>query len=340
MSAMCALFFVGAYFQAPHHTEAAIEAQFAGAALATPVATAGITARAVTRNSVNRVSAFAPRSSRASTVHVRAAADAEDAVVAVPISDRKFFVGGNWKCNGCAQELGELVSLLNAADVGAATEVAICPPSVYMKSVRDELRKDFNVCSQDVSLNDKGAFTGDIAADMLTDLDISHTLVGHSERRVIHGETSEQTAQKAKKALAQNVKVIACIGETLEEREADKTMDVLFEQLTPFKDMYDAEDWANTVIAYEPVWAIGTGKVATPQQAQDVHAGIRAWMSENVSSEVADAVRIIYGGSVNGGNANEIGTMADIDGYLVGGASLKPEFVDVINSDPANQAEA
>lgn len=250
---------------------------------------------------------------------------------------RKFFVGGNWKCNGCEEQVNELVGILNKGRTYDDVDIVVCPPAIHLKSVKASLSPLYKVCAQDVSLNDQGAFTGDITADQYMDIGVSHTLVGHSERRTIHGETSEQTALKAKKALASKMQVIACIGETLEERETDKTMEVLFEQLTPFKEMYSADDWKNTVIAYEPVWAIGTGKVATPEQAEDVHKQIREWLSENVSEKVALETRIIYGGSVNEGNAAEIGANFDIDGFLVGGASLKSTFIDIINAAPEDR---
>lgn len=247
---------------------------------------------------------------------------------------RKFFVGGNWKCNGCEEQVNDLVGILNKGRTYDDVDIVVCPPAIHLKSVKASLSPLYKVCAQDVSLNDQGAFTGDITADQYMDIGVTHTLVGHSERRTIHGETSEQTALKAKKALASKMKVIACIGETLEEREAEKTMDVLFSQLTPFVEKYTPEDWKDTVIAYEPVWAIGTGKVATPEQAEEVHKGIREWLAENVSEKIAKETRIIYGGSVNENNAAEIGANPDIDGFLVGGASLKGSFIDIINAAP------
>lgn len=261
-------------------------------------------------------------------------------VVAAAAPARKFFVGGNWKCNGCEKQLDELITILNTADVAGTADVAICPPSVYIPMTVQKLRKDFNVCSQDVSIHDKGAYTGDIAADMLKDIGVSHTLVGHSERRLFHKETNTAVALKAKKALEANLKVIACIGETREERNSGHTMDVLFAQLAPMTDLLESAEWDKTVIAYEPVWAIGTGVTATSAQAQEVHAGIREWMIEHVGSKIANKVRIIYGGSVSDKNAKELGAQTDIDGFLVGGASLQPAFVDIINAEPKDGEEA
>mmetsp|Transcript_17943 Transcript_17943/g.23134 ORF Transcript_17943/g.23134 Transcript_17943/m.23134 type:complete len:173 (+) Transcript_17943:581-1099(+) len=170
---------------------------------------------------------------------------------------------------------------------------------------------------------------------MIKDFGLEWCITGHSERRAMEGETSEIVAEKTKVAIDAGLNVIFCCGETLEEREAERTMDVvnndhiaaLIAKLTP-------EDWAKVVIAYEPVWAIGTGKVATPEQAQEVHAQIRAFLASQVSSEVAEATRIIYGGSVKGSNAAELGGCNDIDGFLVGGASLTSDFLTIINAVP------
>lgn len=168
---------------------------------------------------------------------------------------------------------------------------------------------------------------------MLVDAKIPWVILGHSERRALCGETNEFVGEKTKYALSKGLKVALCIGETLEQREAGTTLDVCFAQLKAVNDVITVADWENIVIAYEPVWAIGTGKVATPQQAQDVHAGIRKWCAENISAEVASKVRIQYGGSVNAGNCEELAQKEDIDGFLVGGASLIGDaFVTICNS--------
>ena len=167
---------------------------------------------------------------------------------------------------------------------------------------------------------------------MLTDMDIKWTLTGHSERRTLNHETDQDVALKTKIALDNGMNVMLCIGELLEEREAGKTGEVNARQLQAVVDEITEGQWGNVVIAYEPVWAIGTGKVATPEQAQETHLEIRNFLAGAVSKEVAGAVRILYGGSVNGGNAADLITQPDIDGFLVGGASLKPEFQNIIEA--------
>jgi len=165
---------------------------------------------------------------------------------------------------------------------------------------------------------------------MLKDMEVEWVILGHSERRNVFGESNELVGKKVAFALKAGLKVMACIGEKLEEREAGNTTHICFSQLQAIKE--HVADWSKVVIAYEPVWAIGTGKTATPQQAQEVHAAIRQWMTQHVSAEVAQSVRIIYGGSVTGANSKELASEKDIDGFLVGGASLKPEFLSIINS--------
>lgn len=166
---------------------------------------------------------------------------------------------------------------------------------------------------------------------MLKDLGIEWVILGHSERREFFKESDEEIGAKVAHALKTGLKVMACVGEKLEEREANKTTEVVFRQLAAIAKQ--VEDWTNVVVAYEPVWAIGTGKVATPDQAQEVHKAIRGWLKENVNAQVAEATRIMYGGSVNGGNAATLAKEEDVDGFLVGGASLKPEFVTICNAN-------
>lgn len=165
---------------------------------------------------------------------------------------------------------------------------------------------------------------------MLKDNGVEWVILGHSERRNVFGESDALIADKIGHALDEGLQVIACIGEKLEEREAGKTMDVVFAQMDAFKDK--VKDWSKVVIAYEPVWAIGTGKVATPAQAQEVHKHLRNWLTDHVSVDVSAKTRIIYGGSVTAGNCAELAKEVDIDGFLVGGASLKPEFVNIVNA--------
>ncbi|OIT33115.1 PREDICTED: triosephosphate isomerase, cytosolic [Nicotiana attenuata] len=245
---------------------------------------------------------------------------------------RTFFVGGNWKCNGTSEEVKKIVSTLNAGQVPSqdVVEVVVSPPFVFLPLVKSELRPDFHVAAQNCWVKKGGAFTGEVSAEMLVNLSIPWVILGHSERRAILGESDEFVGDKVAYAISQGLKVIACVGETLEQRESGSTIDVVAAQTKAIADR--VKDWTKVVIAYEPVWAIGTGKVASPAQAQEVHAELRKWLQVNVSAEVAASTRIIYGGSVNGANCKELAGQPDIDGFLVGGASLKPEFIDIIKS--------
>ena len=184
--------------------------------------------------------------------------------------------------------------------------------------------------TQNISATKNGAFTGEISADQVKDFELEWTLVGHSERRE-KGESNEQVAAKAKYALDKGIKVLACCGEPLENREAGTTNDFVFPQIKAYADVFTAEDWKNVVIAYEPIWAIGTGLTATPEQAQDTHADIRQYLGEIAGADVAANTRILYGGSANAATAPGLSAKEDIDGFLVGGASLKPEFADIVN---------
>nr|AHA84226.1 triose-phosphate isomerase [Phaseolus vulgaris] len=245
---------------------------------------------------------------------------------------RKFFVGGNWKCNGTTEEVKKIVTTLNEAKVPGedVVEVVVSPPFVFIPTVKTLLRPDFHVAAQNCWVRKGGAYTGEVSAEMLVNLGVPWVIIGHSERRQILQETNEFVGDKVAYALSQGLKVIACIGETLEQREAGTTAAVVAEQTKAIA--AKVSNWDNVVLAYEPVWAIGTGKVATPALAQEVHVDLRKWVHDNVSAEVAASVGIIYGGSVNGGNCKELAGQADVDGFLVGGASLKAEFVDIINS--------
>lgn len=210
------------------------------------------------------------------------------------------------------------------------TEVVIAPPTLYLLLARDQLKSPLEVAAQNVFDKPNGAFTGEISVDQLKDSNITWTLLGHSERRTILKETDQFIAAKTKAALDGGISVIFCCGESLEEREANKTIEVVTTQLKAVKDQ--VSDWSKIVIAYEPIWAIGTGKVASTEQAQEVHKEIRSWLKTEVSEKAAEETRIIYGGSVSEKNCKDLSTQPDIDGFLVGGASLKPAFVDIINS--------
>jgi len=243
---------------------------------------------------------------------------------------RKFFVGGNWKMNGVKKEIDEIVAFLKAGPLDPNVEVVVGVPSIYLAYAKSVLPSTIAVSAQNSYKVSKGAFTGEISPAMLADCGIPWAILGHSERRNVFGETDELIADKVAHALEGGVKVIACIGELLEEREAGKTEEVVFRQTKAIADKI--KSWDNVVLAYEPVWAIGTGKTATPQQAQEVHDKLRAWFAKNISPAVAESLRIIYGGSVTAGNAKELAKEKDIDGFLVGGASLKPDFVQIVNA--------
>lgn len=233
--------------------------------------------------------------------------------------------------NGTIKSITDIIDNLNNASIDSKTEVVIAPSGLYLLLAREHLRKEIEVASQNVFDKPNGAFTGEISAEQLKDSGIGWTLIGHSERRVILGEDNTFVASKTKTALDAGLRVILCIGETLEQRESNKTIEVVESQLKAVAEK--TKNWSNVVIAYEPVWAIGTGKVASTEQAQEVHASIRKWLSSNISQEASEATRIIYGGSVSDKNCKDLAKQEDIDGFLVGGASLKPAFVDIINSN-------
>ncbi|KAI0455366.1 triose-phosphate isomerase-like protein [Xylaria acuta] len=243
---------------------------------------------------------------------------------------RKFFVGGNFKMNGSVSSITEIVDNLNKAKLDPNVETVISPPALYLLLVREHAKKEIGVAAQNVFDKPNGAFTGEISVQHLKDSGIDWAILGHSERRTILGESDEVVASKTKYATENGVSVIWCCGESLEQREAGKTLEVIANQIAVLK--AKISDWSKIVIAYEPIWAIGTGKVATTAQAQEVHASIREWLAKNVSQSVADETRILYGGSVSEKNCKDLSKQKDIDGFLVGGASLKPAFVDIINS--------
>jgi len=258
---------------------------------------------------------------------------------AAPEGTRTYLLGGNWKCNGTIASATKIIADFNAAGpIPANTEVVIGAPFIHLPLCLMTMRKDIAIAAQNCSLTGTGAYTGETSAGQLKDMGVTWVILGHSERREgfgMAGEDSKLVADKTKVALAEGLKVMFCIGEKKEEREAGTTMDVCIEQMKPLAAILSPEEWANVSIAYEPVWAIGTGLTATPQMAQDTHASIRQWVADNVSADVAAAVRIQYGGSMKGANATDLLGQADIDGGLIGGASLKMDFFDCINGAPA-----
>jgi triosephosphate isomerase len=242
---------------------------------------------------------------------------------------RTKIVAGNWKMNldrGQARELAAAVA--SRRGEAAAVELVLCPPAPYLDTVAAALaaaREDVGLGGQNAHDRSSGAFTGEIAPAMLVDLGCRYVILGHSERRTLFGETDAAVNAKAKAALAAGLTPIVCIGETLAEREAGRTDSVVTAQVTGSLAGIPAAELARIVVAYEPVWAIGTGKVATPQQAQEVHALIRRLLAGLASPAVAAEVRIQYGGSVKPDNAADLAAQPDIDGALVGGASLKAD---------------
>ena len=250
---------------------------------------------------------------------------------------RRYIVGGKWKCNGnLAFAKSFPAEVLNNLKFDPKkVDVVVAPTALHLSTVQANVKNNVHVATQNVSLTGDGAYTGEFSVGMIRDMGVTHTLTGHSERRTLYHETDKDVAIKTKLAVDSGMTVLACIGELLEERESGKTKDVNNRQLNAIREQCD--DWSNIVIAYEPVWAIGTGKVATPQVAQETHAEIREWLAANVSKEAAATVRILYGGSVSDTNAAELIAMEDIDGFLVGGASLKPAFHTIVEACNAHQ---
>jgi len=239
---------------------------------------------------------------------------------------RKILVAGNWKMNGStAANTALLDGVIAGAPDSDAVELLVCPPFPYLSAAAARVAgSSVALGAQNVSQHDGGAFTGETAAAMLKDVGCRYVIVGHSERRTLYGETSAEVAAKFVAAQANGLIPILCIGETLEEREAEKTFAVIDEQLGAVLEAAGVSAFADAVIAYEPVWAIGTGMTATPEQAQAVHRHIRASL-EALDGAIAGGVQILYGGSVKGENAAGLFENADIDGGLIGGASLKAD---------------
>jgi triosephosphate isomerase len=244
---------------------------------------------------------------------------------------RRSLIVGNWKMNGSraanSRLIGDIVSLVSGSDV----EAAVCVPFIYLEQVGQLLKAEsasgqVKLGAQDVSLHVEGAYTGEISAVMLADVTCDYVIVGHSERREYHHESNFLVGQKALAALQAQLTPIVCVGETLEQRESNSTLTVIEEQLVAVRSIIGEKNLSRVVVAYEPVWAIGTGLTATPEQAQEVHKFIRAQLGAD-----ADSISLLYGGSVKPGNAGELFQQPDIDGALVGGASLDAQsFIDIM----------
>jgi triosephosphate isomerase len=247
---------------------------------------------------------------------------------------RRPILAGNWKMNMTATQARELASKLIPLVSGAKDrDILLGPPFTALYAVADAIKgTNIGLAAQNLHWEDKGAFTGEISADMLLDSGCKYVIIGHSERRQYFGETDETVNKKVKQALKKGLLPILCVGETLAEREAGRLNDIISRQVTGGLKDISAEDMKKMVIAYEPVWAIGTGKTATPEQANEVHGLIREKVKTLYSADIAEGLRIQYGGSVTPENVSQLMAKPDIDGALVGGASLKPEsFAALVN---------
>jgi triosephosphate isomerase len=244
-------------------------------------------------------------------------------------------IAGNWKMNKTVKEACDLASeILKETKSLSGPEILICPTYLALSKVADiVLGSNCKLGAQDVHWEDDGAYTGKVSVSMLKDIGVEYIIVGHSEQRQYFHETDETVNKKARKILDTGLKPIICVGETLEEREGEKTEEVVHAQIKGAYAGISEEHAVKTVIAYEPIWAIGTGKVATTQQAQDVHASIRALLNELYGDTCAQTIRIQYGGSMKPDNAAELLSQQDVDGGLIGGASLKTDsFLDIIKA--------
>lgn len=245
---------------------------------------------------------------------------------------RTPWIGGNWKSNGTVASIKELSKELNKSEFDPKqSDVVVFPTALHISLARELLKDTLQIGCQNISKTGPGAYTGEITAGMVKDFGLKWVMVGHSERRQYYGESDQVVADKVEMVMKEEgLHVAICIGEMLADREAGKTMDVCKTQLEAV--IPKVTDWNRVVIAYEPVWAIGTGKVATPEQAQEVHADLRKFLTDRVSKEVAEKLRIVYGGSVSDQNCVALIGCKDVDGFLVGGASLKKAFVDIISA--------
>jgi len=245
---------------------------------------------------------------------------------------RKKIIAGNWKMNKTPKEALELVQLLKSKVNTDKVDVVFCVPAIDIIPVADALKDTkISVGAQNMYFKDSGAFTGEISADMLIETGVKYVIIGHSERRQYFNETDETVNKKVLQAIEKGLTPIICVGETLAQREKAITVDFVRIQVKSALKDVTSEQAQNIVIAYEPIWAIGTGITATSEQAQEVCAAIRNVIGEIYNDDVAEKVRIQYGGSVNGSNAAELFGMPDIDGGLVGGASLKEDFGSIVN---------
>lgn len=248
------------------------------------------------------------------------------------INKRPLLVVANWKMNGSLRMIRPLLTKIVKELSNSNTEVVICPPFVYLPTVQEILHENIHLGAQDVSCFDNGAYTGDISAQMLVDYKCSYVIVGHSERRTGHVEKNKYVADKFAAVCSQNMSPILCVGESDREHELNITEDIIAQQLDAVVEKVGILAFKKSVIAYEPIWAIGTGRAATPTKVQSVHEFIRSYLSK-YNKKISDDIRILYGGSVKAKNAKSIFAMNDIDGGLIGGASLEAkEFINICQS--------
>lgn len=253
---------------------------------------------------------------------------------------RKPLIAGNWKMNGSAELIETFGRAFAETDLASSVDVVIHPPFPYLDAARRAFADTFvGLGAQTLNPLHSGARTGEVSGQMLSEFGVEYVLVGHSERRQLYHESDEQVYERVIAALGAGLKPILCVGETLEERDAGRSEDVVLRQVGYVMARLEPGQRQQMTIAYEPVWAIGTGLTASPQDAQDTHAGIRKLISEKASAEVAEAIRIQYGGSANAKNAPELSACPDVDGFLVGGASLKPEFAEIVAAIAAEKSK-
>ena len=248
---------------------------------------------------------------------------------------RRKLIAGNWKMYKTTGEAKTLVEEIKKGAAGAPSDILVAPPFTALATAVSAAKGSaVAVAAQNMHFEKEGAFTGEVAPGMLKDIGVTHVILGHSERRQYFAETDEGVAKKTKVALDNGLTPVSCVGELLAEREAGKTMDVVGRQVDAILKAITADEATKIVIAYEPVWAIGTGKVATPEQAQEVHAFIRTRISAVHGAKVADVLRVLYGGSVKPDNVKGLMALPDVDGALVGGASLKADsFLKLVHYD-------
>ncbi|MDC0654578.1 triose-phosphate isomerase [Flavobacteriaceae bacterium] len=247
---------------------------------------------------------------------------------------RKKIVAGNWKMNNGLQETEILINELLAETNHSGCEVMVAPSFVSLKTAIDSLNdNDIEVVSQNVHQSNDGAYTGEVSAKMLSSIGIKTTIIGHSERREYFSETHEILKNKVDISLQNSIKIIFCFGEELKDRKTNNHFNIISNQISESLFHLSSSDWDNIILAYEPIWAIGTGETASSDQVQEMHSFIRNFIGQKYSNELAQKISILYGGSVKPNNAKELFSMTDVDGGLIGGASLKSkDFFSIVNS--------